>query len=102
MYARTSHGISCLECCYKSLVKRRPKKQGMLENRPPKLELDGVDKDLPPLPAIWRLDIGKCVPLMTIGGPLGGSITPTELSGSFKPGSQGIGSENDQNLFGFF
>lgn len=34
---------------YKSLIKRRPKKRGMLKNRLPKLELDGIDKDLPPL-----------------------------------------------------
>ena len=26
--------------CYESLIKRRPKKRGVLKNRPPKLELD--------------------------------------------------------------
>ena len=71
----------------------------MLKNRPPKLELDGTDKDLPPLPALGPPLPGDLIPKMRPADDdswsFGGSITPTELSGSFKPGSQGIGSEND-------
>ena len=104
-YAQTSRGISCVEC-YESLIKRRPKKRGVLKNRPPKLELDGIDKDLPPLPVLGPPRPVDLIPEMRPADDdswyFGGLITPTGLSGSFKPGSQGIGSENDQNLFGFF
>ena len=86
---RTSRGISCLEC-YESLIQRRPKKRGVLKNRPPKLELDGIDKDLPPLPAPPPRLPGDLIPKMR--------SYPRNYLVHSSQGHRGLG----QSLFDFF